>query len=74
MVYTQGAHLECAAQMSGEAVPLDTTEHLLHKATLPSLGHMAALLVHRNKHRDAAKMRRQRNMFQIKKKKKTTEK
>ena len=31
-------------------------------------------LIHRNKHREAAKMRRQRNMSQIKEKNKTPEK
>ena len=31
-------------------------------------------LIHRNKHREAAKLRRQRNMVQIKEQKKTSEK
>ena len=38
-----GAHLERPAQVTGEAVPLGPTGHLLHKAILPSLGDVAAL-------------------------------
>ena len=55
-------------------MPLDPTEHLLYKATLPSLGDIVALLIHRNKHREAAKMRRQRNTAQMKEQMKTPEK
>ena len=55
-------------------MPLDPTEHLLYKATLPSLGDIVALLIHRNKHREAAKMRRQRNTAQMKEQNKTPEK
>ena len=61
----KGAHLECPAWVTREVVPLDPTEYLLHKATLPSLQNTAALL-NRSKHKEAAKIRRQRNMCQIK--------
>ena len=58
-------HLRHPAQMTGKVSPLGPTEHL-HKATLPSPGDVAALPKHRNKHREAAKLRTQRNMFQMK--------
>ena len=38
-----GVHWECLAWVIREAVPLDPTEHLLHKATLPSQEDTAAL-------------------------------
>ena len=58
-----------------EAVPLDTTGHLL-----TTLGHSTKseskqlYLIHRNKHREPAKIRRQRNMAQVKEQIKTPEK
>ena len=67
-------HLECPAWVIGEAVPLDPTEHLLHWATLSSPGDIEAHLIYSNKHREAAKMRRQRNMAQMKEQIKTPEK
>ena len=39
-----GVHLECPAQVTGEAESLGPTEHLLHMATLPIPGDKAALL------------------------------
>ena len=45
-----------------------------HKATLPILRDIAVLLIHRNKDTEAAKMRRQRNMSQMKEQSKTPEK
>ena len=59
--------------MIAEAMPLYSTGHLLHEATLPRHAVKAAL-PNRNKHREAAKMRRQRNMAQIKEQIKTPEK
>ena len=38
-----GSYLEFPAQVIREAVPLDPTEHLLHKAILPSLRNIEAL-------------------------------
>ena len=57
-----------------EAGLLDPTRHLLHEAILPSTDSKQLYLIHRNKHREAAKTRRQRNMAQIKEKIKTPEK
>ena len=75
-VYTarEGAHLQCPVWVIGEAVPSNPTEHLLHTGTLPRQRDIAALPVHRNKHREAAKMRTQRNMPQMKEQNKTPEK
>ena len=68
-----GLYLESAAQMIRKPVPLDPIEHLLYKAYQAQ--EMDQLyLIHRNKHREAAKMRRQRNMLQIKEQSKTPEK
>ena len=55
-------------------MPLYPTGHLLHQATLPRQGVLAALLDKRNKHREATKMRRQRNMAQRKEQFTTLEK
>ena len=71
--HTEGA-LECPAWVIGEAVPLDHTGHLLHEATLLRQESKHLCVIHRNKHREAAKMRRQRNMAQMKKQIKTPEK
>ena len=38
-----GAHLECPDQVTGEAVPLNPSEHLLHVATSQNPGDIAAL-------------------------------
>ena len=51
--------------MTGEAEPLDPTGHLLHEVTLPS-HRVKVALPNTYKHREAAKMRRQRNMAQMK--------
>ena len=40
-------------------MPLDPTGHLLHKATLLRPGYIAEYLIHRNKHRELGKMRRE---------------
>ena len=41
------------------------TKHLLHKDTLPRPGDVALYLIHRNKHRETARMSWQRNMSQM---------
>ena len=41
---TDGKHLECLALVTGDAAPLGSTRHLLCRATLPTLGDVAALL------------------------------
>ena len=59
--------------MTGEAEPLDPTGYLLHEVTLPS-HRVKVALPNTYKHREAAKMRRQRNMAQMKEQIKTPEK
>ena len=54
-------------------MPLGHTGHLLYKAIQPRLGDIANLLKHRNKNREATKMRKQRNMSQMKEQEKTPE-
>ena len=66
-------HLKYPAWVIGEAVPLDPTGHLLY--IRPSYQHRESkklYLIHR--HREAAKMRRKRNMAQMKEQIKTPEK
>ena len=70
----QGVHLEHLAWVTREAVPLGPTGHLLYKTTLPRLGNIADLPNIINKHREAAKMMRQRNMSQMKEQNRTSEK
>ena len=68
-------HHEYPAWVIGEAVPLDPTGHLLY--IRPSYQHRESkklYLIHINKHREAAKTRRQRNMAQMKEQIKTPEK
>ena len=49
--------------MSRKSVPLGPTGHLIDKATLPRLGDTEqTYLIPRNKYREIAKMRRQRNV------------
>ena len=60
--------------MNAEAVQLDPTGHLLHQATLSSPTDIAALSNTQNKYRDAAKMRSQRNISQMKQQNKIPEK
>ena len=60
--------------MIGEAVPLDHTGHLLHEATLLRQESKHLCVIHRNKHREAAKMRKQRNTAQMIEQIKTPEK
>lgn len=60
--------------MIREAVQLDPLGHLIHRATLPSPRYIAALFNSKNKHREAAKKRRKRNMCQMKEWNKTPEK
>ena len=65
-------HLKYPAWVIGEAVPLDPTGHLLlHYQDRES---KQLYLIHRNKHREAAKTRRERNMAQMKEQIKTPEK
>ena len=52
---------------------LDPTRHLLHKALLLRLEEVDASLIHRNKHKESIKTRKQKNMFQIKEQDKTSE-
>ena len=52
------AQLDYAAWVITEALPLDLTGYLLYKATLLRHGVKAALPNTKNKHREAAKMRR----------------
>ena len=47
-------------------MPLDPTGHLLHQVTPEDTQSKQLYLIHRNKHMDAAKMRRQRNMVHVK--------
>ena len=66
-----GAQVECPSRVTGEAVPLALQDtYYIHKATLPSTGDVDAL-IDRNKHREAATIRRQRNMAQMKEQIKT---
>ena len=60
--------------MKGEAVPLDPTGHLLPKPHYQDTELKQLYLIHRHKHREAAKTRRQRNMAQMKEQIKTPEK
>ncbi|KAF6104159.1 hypothetical protein HJG60_011177 [Phyllostomus discolor] len=71
---TQEILLDHLAQVVMDIVPLGPTGHLLNKATLPRLGDITIYLIHRNKHKEVAKMERQRNMPQIKKQEKSPEK
>ena len=50
------------------------TRHLLYNDTKPRLGGIADVLIHRNKYREVAKMRRQRNMPKMKEQGKSPEK
>ena len=70
-------HLKYPAWVIGEAVPLNPTGHLLYCTTLPREGVKAALPNTRkqtNIEREAAKMRKQRNIAQLKGQIKTPEK
>ena len=60
-----GTLLECPDWVTGEAMPLDATGHQLYKATL-LIPEDIASLPNRNKHKEAAKVMRQRNRSQIK--------
>ena len=72
---TQWAHLKYPAWVIGEAVPLDRIGHLLYQVTVPCLGDITALPnTYRNKHREAAKMKSQRNMAQMTEQNKTPKK
>ena len=55
-------------------MPLDPKGYPLNWAILPRQGVIAALLIHRNEHREAAKVKEQRNMAQMKEQMKTPEK
>lgn len=62
---TQGAPLEHPAQMNRDTAPSDAMGHLLHKATLPSLGDVLDLS-NTYKHREKVKKRGQKNTSQMK--------
>ena len=65
-------HLEYPTWVIGEAVPLDPTGYPLpHYQDMES---KQLYLIHRNKHKEAAKMRRQRNTAQMREQIKTPEK
>ena len=60
-------HLECPAQGTGEAVPpLGLKGHLLFRSLYQACETQQLYLTHRNKHREAVTMRKQRNMAQMK--------
>ena len=63
--------MEHPAQVTREAVPLGHTGHLIHKATLPSLGVKAD---GPNAHKESAQIGKQRNKSQMKEQENTTEK
>ena len=71
---TWRTHLEYPAWVIGEGVPhpYGTPTTLGHTTTKTQSKQLH--LIHRNKHREAAKMRRQRNMTQMKEQIKTPEK
>ena len=59
-------HLEYPAWVIGEAVPLDPTGHLYIRTYYQDTKSKQLYLIHINKHKEAAKTRRQRNMAQMK--------
>ena len=70
-------YLKYPACVTGEVVPLDSIVHPLVYYIRPHYNDMESkqlYLIHRNKHREAAKTRRQRNMAQMKEQIKTPEK
>ena len=69
-----GEHLVYTPWEIEEAVPLNPTGLLLRYAILPSTKSVQLYLIHRNNHREAAKVRRQRNMVQMKEQIKTPKK
>ena len=75
-VYTEhtGDVPEASSSSDEEVMPLDPIGHLLRKAILPRPRDIAALPNTRNKYRGAAKVRRQRNMSQLKEQDTTAEK
>ena len=60
--------------MVGEAVPLDPQDTYYIRPYYRDMESKQLYLIHRNKHRKAAKMRRQRNMVQMKEQIKTPQK
>lgn len=66
---TQETLLKHLVQMIKKIVPLYHIVHLPRKTTLPR----SVYLIHRNNHRDTAKMGRLRNISQIKEEKETPE-
>ena len=67
-------HLKYPTWVIGDAIPLDPTGHLLHRPHYQYMESKQLYLIHRNKHREAAKTRRQGNMAQMKEQTKTPEK
>ena len=57
-----GASLECSPRVIREAVPLDPTEYLLHKAALSSSEDTAALPTSQKQTLGSCQVRRQRNI------------
>ena len=71
--YTVGAP-PVPSWVIGEAVPLDPTGYYYIRPHYQDTGSKQLYLIHRNKHREPAKMRRQRNMAQMKEQIKTSKK
>ena len=63
-------HHEYPAWVIGEAVPLDPTGHLYIRTYYQDTKSKQLYLIHRNKHRETVKIRKQRIMAQLKKKSK----
>ena len=63
-------HLGCPAQVNGEAVPFSgdwiPQDTFYIRPLSQARKTQQHFLIHRNKHKEAAKMRRQRNMAQMK--------
>lgn len=64
---TQGTHLECLARVVRKTVPLSPTGcRILCTYSAKTRRHIIAVLIQKNKHREAIKTRRQRNMSRTK--------
>ena len=81
LTYNRRAHTICKwdtlgapAQEIRETASLGPTGHLLHKAAVPRLGVQQIYIILRSTHRKTTKIRRQRNMSQMKDQDKTPEK
>lgn len=67
-------HPEQLAQVTSKTTPLGSTEHLLHKATLPRLGDITDPTNMYEPTQGAARIRGQKNMYQTKEQEKPLEK